>query len=398
MATALPAAPNLTLSSRAPQNAVSAQAVSTPWYIRSVTLAVTSALVGGFWDISWHMTIGRDTFWTPAHMAIYFCGVLAGLSCSYLIVSTTLHPDSALYQASVTVWRFRGPLGAFLCAWGAVAMITSAPFDNWWHNAYGLDVKIFSPPHLVLDSGILAIDLGALIMILAAMNRAARGLREKLQRHFLYMGGMLLLLFTIVVAEYTSRFSQHSARCYRLLAIGAPLILLGVARASGQRWACTILAGIYMAGRCGQLWILPLFPAEPKLGPVYHQVTHFVPMEFPVLLIVPGIAVDLLRLRLSSWGKGRQAAVAGLLFVVTLVAAQYPFASFLVTPAARNWFFGAHYLPYFANPNFPYWFGFYPFETTRLAFWGGLVEAVGIAMASSHAGLIWGDWMRRVRR
>ena len=30
-------------------------------------------------------------------------------------------------------------------------MIVSAPFDNWWHNAYGLDVRIISHPHMVLD-------------------------------------------------------------------------------------------------------------------------------------------------------------------------------------------------------------------------------------------------------
>ena len=29
-------------------------------------------------------------------------------------------------------------------------MLTSAPFDNWWHDAYGLDVKIISPPHMFL--------------------------------------------------------------------------------------------------------------------------------------------------------------------------------------------------------------------------------------------------------
>ena len=33
-------------------------------------LAVTSAMIGGRWDVSWHESIGRDTFWTPAHMAI----------------------------------------------------------------------------------------------------------------------------------------------------------------------------------------------------------------------------------------------------------------------------------------------------------------------------------------
>jgi hypothetical protein len=33
---------------------------------------------------------------------------------------------------------------------GGFALITSAPFDNWWHSAYSLDVKIVSPPHTLL--------------------------------------------------------------------------------------------------------------------------------------------------------------------------------------------------------------------------------------------------------
>ncbi len=50
-------------------------------------------------------------------------------------------------------WGFSGPLGAWVTIWGTFVMITSAPFDNWWHNAYGLDVKIVSPPHMVLAAG-----------------------------------------------------------------------------------------------------------------------------------------------------------------------------------------------------------------------------------------------------
>jgi hypothetical protein len=42
-------------------------------------LAVTSSTIGGAWDISWHRSIGRDTFRTPGHMAIYACGVIATL-------------------------------------------------------------------------------------------------------------------------------------------------------------------------------------------------------------------------------------------------------------------------------------------------------------------------------
>jgi hypothetical protein len=51
--------------------------------------------------------------------------------------------------------------------WGALAMLTRAPFDDWWHNAYGRDVKIVSPPHLVLLAGWLAIVIGAMLMALA---------------------------------------------------------------------------------------------------------------------------------------------------------------------------------------------------------------------------------------
>jgi hypothetical protein len=126
---------------------------TTPWYVWCAVVAVTSAMVGMHWDIAWHRSIGRDTFWTPAHMAIYFAGVLGGLSCGYLILSTTFAKDASARAAAVKIWGFYGPLGAFICAWGGVAMITSAPFDDWWHNAYGLDVKIISPPHTVLALG-----------------------------------------------------------------------------------------------------------------------------------------------------------------------------------------------------------------------------------------------------
>src|SRR5216683_7811906 len=145
-----------------------AQTATIPWYVWCAVVAVTSAMVGGQWDISWHRSIGRDTFWTPAHIAIYLCGVLAGLSCGYLILATTFRRDEALKRSSVEIWGFRAPLGAFICAWGGITMLVSAPFDNWWHNAYGLDVKIFSPPHLVLDTGILAVQFGGLVLIAGA--------------------------------------------------------------------------------------------------------------------------------------------------------------------------------------------------------------------------------------
>src|SRR6266511_6380259 len=159
-------------TSAAPLSASQTSTQKVPWYIWCSVIAVSSAMIGGHWDISWHRSIGRDTFWTPAHIAIYMCGVLAGISCGYLILSTTFQKASSLRETSIRMWGFRGPLGAFIAAWGGIAMLTSAPFDDWWHTAYGLDVKILSPPHMVLAAGIIAIQLGAMLMAVSAQNRA----------------------------------------------------------------------------------------------------------------------------------------------------------------------------------------------------------------------------------
>src|ERR1044071_7562125 len=84
-----------------------------PWYLWCAALAVTSAYIGGYWDISWHRSIGRDSFWTAPHIVIYACGVLAGISSAYLIAMTTW---GRLTDASVRIWGLSGPLGAFLLA------------------------------------------------------------------------------------------------------------------------------------------------------------------------------------------------------------------------------------------------------------------------------------------
>ena len=161
-----------------------------PWYLWAVALAVTSVTVGAHWDVSWHRSIGRDTFWTPAHIAIYLCGVLAGICCGYLILNTTFRRPPEMIASSVGVLGFRAPLGAFLAAWGGIAMLTSAPFDDWWHNAYGLDVKIVSPPHTLLILDIFAVEIGAFFLIAAAMNRASQAQSAKLQWLLLYLGGL----------------------------------------------------------------------------------------------------------------------------------------------------------------------------------------------------------------
>jgi hypothetical protein len=354
-------------------------------------------MIGVHWDISWHRSIGRDTFWTPAHLAIHFCGVLAGLACAYLILHTTFVRDSPLRAASVRIWGFRGPLGAFLTAWGGIAMLTSAPFDNWWHNAYGLDVKILSPPHMLLAAGIGGVEIGALLLILGYLNRAPEDQRGRFLALFLYVGGMLLVTTMILELELTSRVVMHTAYFYRVVATGAPLIFAVIARASRYRWACTAVAGIYMTFVALIVWILPVFPAEPKLGPVLFQVTQFVPPEFPLLFIVPAFALDLLWQRTANWARWKRAFVSAVVFLATFAAVQWPFAAFLNSPAARNWFFGTMYFGYNVNPLSRY--AQYQFVPELLAdSWRNAALALAIAFVSILIGLADGDRWTRIKR
>jgi hypothetical protein len=370
-----------------------------PWYLWCSALAVMSAYIGGYWDISWHRSIGRDSFWTPPHMAIYACGLLAAISSGYLIFAATFGRAAALRDVSIRVLGLSGPAGAFLSAWGGFGMLVSAPFDDWWHNAYGLDVRIISPPHMVLAAGFFGIELGTVLLLLAFMNRSAENTRRALQRLFLFVGGVAVSESLLLKLEYIDRSDMHSALFYIVLSIGTPFILIAIAGASRQRWACTIMAGVYTAFGLAFLWILPLMPAEPKLGPVYRPVTHFIPWEFPLLLIIPAAAVDLILQRTNGWRPVVRALATGAAFLATLVAVQWPFASFLMTPLARNRFFGAHYFDFSTPPRAMYArYLFYPREATTAQFWRGMIVAAVISCVMAWVGLHAGRAMQRVKR
>jgi len=381
-----------------------------PWTIWAGVLGVTSSSLGGTWDVSWHRSIGRDSFLTPAHLMIYACGVIAALICGYLIFYTTFGGSQKLKSESVSVLGFRAPLGAFIAAWGGIAMLTSAPFDNWWHNAYGLDVKIISPPHTLLILGVRCVAVGVLFLILAAMNRlqteqAERGLSvdsastyKTLQALFLYMCGLMIVGQMFFLQEETWDVVLHTTEAYAALGIGVPIAFAVISRASGNRWGCTIAAAIYTVYIIGEILILPLVPATPKLGPVFYPVTHLVPAKFPVLLIVPAIALDLLWNRLRNWKAWQIALVSGVLFVAIIFAVEWPFADFLMSKAAANRFFGTIYFDYNSRANGLDRMRQFLLPASGMHLFTGLVWASVYATVGTWVGLLFGNWMRGVKR
>ncbi len=380
------------------RSAIGSKTAATIWLSWAGLIASAAIATGVYWDISWHMSIGRDSFWTPAHLLIQFGAVVAGLASSSVIFRTTFAGNAQDRQRSVNVLGFLGPLGAFILAWGGAAMLTSAPFDNWWHNAYGLDVKIVSPPHMLLALGIFGINWGAVFLTVAQMNRAEGRERRRLEYLLLAIGGFIVIQTQTLKLEYTGKQWQHNPVFYLVISIGLLLILECLARVSGHRWARTIITGTYTAFCLLMLWILPLFPASPKLGPVYQNITHMVPLPFPILLLPAAFVLDLLWPRLRTAAQWLQAVTGGVVFLAILIAVQWPFATFLISPAARNWFFAPNNFPYFARPDFPEVRHVFLPPQPAGTFFSFMALAFAVSIVSMWLGIVFGDWLKRVRR
>lgn len=392
-----------TIRRTTPKYATRALADDTPpaapfaWHPPTVVFAALCVMIGVYWDISWHMSIGRDTFWTPAHLLIQAGGLIAGLTSGYVAIRTTFSGDRAAREAAVSFWGFRAPLGAWVAIWGCVAMVASAPFDNWWHNAYGLDVRIISPPHSILALGIGAIGIGALLLSAAAQNRDGTGSRGTLGVWlFIVAGALLLMDRAVMLTEYSGKNQMHGGLFYRAAMLAYPMAIVMMTYASRRRWGGTLTAAVYMAIMLALMWIVPLFPATPKLGPIYQPITHMVAMAFPALLVVPALGVDLVMQKVGA----RFIVLAPILsavFLVLFIAVQWPFASFLMTPAARNWFFNADNFVYWMSPAGVEWSHTWVRDSGRpLAVQLGVAFLLGTI--SSYLGLWFGCWLTKVKR
>ena len=375
------------------------------WPLYAVVLSSAAIVIGLLWDISWHSTIGRDTFWTAPHLLEQLGAIVAGGSCGWLVLRTTFAGTAEQRAESVRFWGFRGPLGAWVTIWGTFVMITSAPFDNWWHNAYGLDVKIVSPPHMVLALGMISVELGAMLMVLAAQNRATEPARiRQLGWAYAIAGGILVTMVATVISEYAARPNHmHSPRFYQVAAGAFPLFLVAFARAGRLRLPATSVAAVYMAIMLAMIWILQLFPAQPKLAPIYVAVTHMVPPSFPLLLVIPALAIDLLLLRMGRRHDWLASVALGVLFVGLLLGVQWYFGEFLLSPGARNYFFAGDQWAYMAQvAEWRYRFWQVPkdalgnLDGARLARGLGIAGLIGIV--SARLGLWWGNGMSRVVR
>lgn len=112
--------------------------------------ALAVAVIGFYWDVSWHIEKGRDEFiFTPAHMGILFgLGFIVVAGVTSVIFATLEKAD-----AGIRVRNLQVPFGAIGLLLLGVGALTGFPLDEFWHKAYGIDVTMWGPTHLVMISG-----------------------------------------------------------------------------------------------------------------------------------------------------------------------------------------------------------------------------------------------------
>jgi hypothetical protein len=236
------------------------------------------------------------------------------------------------------------------------------------------------------------------LLLLREQNRGSRAAAWL----FCGLGGLMIEEFSMIFTNEFWPNNQHSSEYFFLTAATYPFLLVIIARASKLRWGTTIAAGVYMLFHCGLVWILPLFAAEPKLGPISHPLTHMAPPPFPQWLILPAIAIDLLKGKIGVGRGWSQAlifsAAVSAAFLAVFLPAQWFFSGFYLTPAADNWFFaGSRVWAYFSAPvGDPRLTTFWHNE----AGWSllSVVKAFAGGVGAVFLGRQFGRWMSEVKR
>ncbi len=214
------------------------------------------AELGLAWDRNWHDFIGRDQFWIPPHILIYSGIGVAGLIALIVVLMETLryrrHVPGVDDASTVQVLRyFHAPLGYMLLGFGALTDLCAAPFDNYWHELYGIDVTLWSPFHLMGTFGGIMIGFG-IIYLFASEATYARKIENRARLLGLTSAEWGMLIFFAAFLEFglpaLTAFTAIPLGPWQLptypipLTIGSVVLFIAAIQVTRRVGAATIMA------------------------------------------------------------------------------------------------------------------------------------------------------------
>jgi hypothetical protein len=306
--------------------------------------------LGFFFDVAWHVDLGRDEYLlSPPHVLLAL-GVgpgFAGAGLAGVVAATRTRADVGWrWTGFGATWRV--PISsAFLLVATAVATVGWG-VDELWHMVYGLDVTMWSPTHMGMIGS--AFLLGAAVWVLLGEAGGVRGATRSGKALLVVLAGATLEAVSSVQHEYDLGIQQWPLLYQPLLIAMAAGLGLPAARAVLGRGGALAAAGVFVALRLA-------------LAVTVDQVWHLSVPRFP-LYLGAAIAVEVAfvltadrRRRLLACGIG--IATVGL---------------------AGEWAWSALDGTYVGLPH-----------TWQLGLFPGLLWALPVALAATAIGLALGD-------
>jgi hypothetical protein len=263
------------------------------WAAASIVVLVGGcvfAVEGFLWDVAWHIALGRDEFlFSPPHICLLLGIGLLGVAGLVGIVRATV-------TAADVGWRVRGlrvPFGAAMLTVAGGVALTGFGVDELWHAAYGIDVTMWSPPHLSMISAAAFSPMAAwLIMAEAGLESVPRAWRYILIG---FATGATLVALSAWQLEFDLGVPQWQQAFHPLLVALAAGFALCAARAALGRGGALLAMVRFVVIRGALLAVVTL---------VWHLPT---PMFVPY--VAAAVAVELA----FVLSRGRSTAVTGLI-------------------------------------------------------------------------------------
>jgi hypothetical protein len=262
--------------------------------------ALLTAGLGFYWDVAWHIDLGRDTqLFTPPHTLILIG--LAGLGAAGVLGVTLATVDRA-----PTAWswgRLHVPRGAAaLLAIGAGG-VTGFPLDDLWHANYGVDVTMWGPTHLLMIGSAVLSPIAVWLLL----GEAGRDAGRPRWRHWMWFGAAvgLLVAFSAMQLEFDDGVPQWQALYQPVLIAFSATLPMVAARVALGPWTAVRVTNAFLIVR----GIVALI-----VGPVLGHTTPHIPLYLGIALgVEAGYALTARRPALTSaLTAGAFAGTAGL--------------------------------------------------------------------------------------
>jgi hypothetical protein len=140
-----------------------------PWAAVPLVVLTTSlicAVFGLYWDVSLHLSKGRDPgpLANPSHYFILL-GLLGCFSAGVFAITMPKPGDKPSPWAIKLAEGWYAPVGGVLIAASAAFGLIGFPLDDFWHRMFGQDVTLWGPTHLLMLSGAGLTLIGAMVLL-----------------------------------------------------------------------------------------------------------------------------------------------------------------------------------------------------------------------------------------